>query len=272
MISNFLSRFFKNNHQTIVTQFEPPANLTASELGFLYDGKQGRLELLAGIYQLKTKKIIEIKRNYANKTELTILRYPSSELKNYEDMLLRFFFHTSKTVFLQDYFNKLDFGLLGAYFNHSVMRNLQQKNLITVEGDIENLPYPEYMDAISNDPSRLNNELIKALKPRKLTDNGRQLIAMIEGFKHYIETAELEKIKFHASGDLQEYIEKLTPYAIALDQMERWRMINIPFAQTIDEKYIDETSLNSIKGVDNYFAEFSRLARQIDAYKIEYSV
>ena len=272
MISNFLSRFFKNNHQTIVTQFEPPADLTAPELGLLYDGRQGRLELLAGIYQLKTKKLIEIQRNPANKTELTLLRYPPSELKNYEDMLLRFFFHASKTVFLEDYFDKLEFVLLRAYFHHSVTRSLQQKNLITTEGSIESLSYLEYLDVMYNDPSIANTELIKAVKPRKLTDNGKKLTAMIDGFKHYIETAELEKIKFHASGDLQEYIEKLTPYAIALDQMERWRMINIPFAQVIDSTYIDETSSKNIVGVDNYFAEFRRLARQIDGYKIEYSV
>lgn len=259
----------RKSDTTIIPQYDPPQDLTVAELGLLTDQKGGRLEFLATIYQLKTKKIISLHRGDTGSLAIKLLRYSKDELVSYEDMLLRYFFNEKNEVNLGDYFNREDFAYLQAYFQYQVMQSLQKKGYIFIELGYDTQPYLEFMSKVSRNPVAYVIHYLKNGISKNLTEKAWQTLPVLEGFKQYIETAELDKIKFHAKGSLEEYIELLTPYAIAFDQMERWRLVNIPMLMVLRPDEIKATE-HKPEGDSPaaYLAEITRTIEQIDNYSV----
>lgn len=253
---------------TIITQYEPPNELTAPELGLLFDGRSGRLELLSALYQFKVSKIINIYKDNNDVTTLSLLRYPVPEITNCEDMLLRYFFNQERTVALSNFFSREDYGILQTYFNYMLLQSLQEKNIIVLEISTIDMSYVNYLEMLAKDPSLVTKEIMAALRPRKLTESGKSLMPGLEGFKQYLETAEIEKIKFHATGDLQNYIEKLTPYAIALGMAERWRLISTPLVAVLDETTENSAETTQLSRTNDYFNSFGEIANKIDSMQV----
>lgn len=251
---------------TVVPQYAPPEGLNAAELGVLVDQKGGRLEFLATIYQLKTRKILALSRGEDQTLTMVLLQYHKEQLASYEDMLLRYFFHETKQITLNSFFGRTDFAIAQAYFQYLVMQNLQSRKLLFIEEGYDTQPYTTYLEKVAANPLKYALDYVKNGIRKNLTPQAIQMYPNIEGFKEYIETAELDKIKFHAVGSLEEYIELLTPYAIALNQMERWRLVGIPLftiqvelskqaeyqPQTADPAAVYEEVLAVVNALDAY--------------------
>jgi hypothetical protein len=254
----------------IIAQYEPPEDLTAAETGLLLDSKIGRLEFLSAIYQLKTKRVIGIVKGSADDVELELLKYPSEKIESHEDLLLRFFFHESRKVRLADLLADTDFPILMAYFNYKIMQSLHQKGYLFIEEGYESQQYQDFLEKVASNPFKYIAMNLPAGIARSRTDKARQAMPHLLGFRQYIETAELDKIKFHAKGSLEEYIERLTPYAITFNQMERWRLVGIPLVFRTDPKLIkSDPQIQPTTG--EYFNSFAETANRLDTYQIRYS-
>lgn len=265
---------FKSKYPaTIIPQYEPPAEITAAELGMLFDGKGGRLEFLATLYQFKTRRYISLQKQEDGEVTLTLLDYKLENLETFEDLLMRFMFHESKQVLLSSITTGCDSVALQSYFNYLVLQSLGNKNMLLLDSTYT-LAYNDYLIEISRDPIRFMREIYKGLRPRAYTEYAKSLMPVLLGFKQYIETAELEKIKFHAKGNLDEYIEVLTPYAIAFDQMKRWEIIGIPFVIKLEvvaktEDNISGNSNDSVNEIQGFYTQLSHDVSKIDNYKIK---
>lgn len=270
LLKRFLGRGKKDysTNNTVVAQYEPPEGITAAELGLLADHKSGRLEILATIYDLKTRKIIGISRSDQGHVRLALLKYNQASFTSYEDLVLRYLFHDSRDVMLDNCLAQTDYVLMNTYFQYLLMQELQKKKILFFEEGYDSQPYLDYIRKISANPILHALRYLKDGVSKNITDLGRQHMPVIEGFKHYIETAELDKIKFHAQGDLEGYIEKLTPYAIALNQMERWRIIGIPLFIVIPQEPVNETTTMSGSADEDYFKMMSEAVLKLDSYKV----
>lgn len=262
-----LLRRNKYQNSVIIPEYEPPESITAAELGLLFDGKAGRLELLAAIYQLKTKKIIAISRPSTGDTVLTLLSYQPTTLKTFEDLLIRFLFHESSEVYLSMITNGNDYVAMQSYFQYLLLQSLRDNNFIVLDNQLYDLSYDKYLTAISSDPILFAKEIYRGSTQRKLTERAEKLMPAFLGFKLYIETAELDKIKFHARGNLQEYIELLTPYAIALNQLERWEIIGIPLIIKLDAP-AHQDSKESDNELGDFYVNLAQTVNRIDSYKV----
>lgn len=257
---------------TIIPQYEPPEDLTAAEMGLLIDHRAGRLEFLATIYQLKTEKVITLSRDEKDSVTMKLLQYPKNELSSYEDLLLRFFFYEKSEVVLDHFFNSQEFAFVQGYFQYQVMQSLQRKGYLFIEEGYESQPYATFLNKALEDPIGYALRYIKDGVSKNLTEKARQSMPQLEGFKQYIETAELDKIKFHAKGSLEEYIELLTPYAVAFNQIERWGLINIPLFVKAGPGQIKNTADNQQDySQEAFMNELVTFMKEIDSRTVVYS-
>jgi Predicted membrane protein (DUF2207) len=265
---SIISKMFgrQSENSTIIPMYEPPVDLSAPELGLLFDGKSGRLEFLSAIYQLKVSKIVDISKDSDGTTRLSLLRYPLPDITDYDDMLIRYLFNQQRVVTLNDFFKREDYMILFSYFHYMLLQSLERKNIIKLKDSTVNISYAYYILKLGNNHLLLAKQIMAGLKAIKLTEKGKSLMPELKGFKQYLETAEIEKIKYHATGDLQNYIEKLTPYAIALDMSERWRLINTPIVQVLNSK--DTKKTEQVSGDMDYFIRYSEMVKQIDSMQV----
>lgn len=242
--------------------------MSVAELGYIVDGKAGRLELIATIYQLKTRKYVTLSQHDDGQLLISLISYTPENLSPHEDLLMRVLFHKTQKIYLQDLFSQYDFVILVGYFNYLTLQSLVRKNLLKSEGSLYELPYGDFLARVGEDPLRLIRELIRSIRKRKLTPQGEKLIPIIKGFKFYIETAEIDKIKFHIKSNLQDYIEIMTPYAIIFKQTERWETIKTPLFTHITDANPNPQVYQS--GTDSY-REMREIVERIDNYTINQS-
>lgn len=248
----------------VVVSYEPPADMTPAEFGMIYDYKGGRLEVIAALYGLRLRKVLSLDRDETGKVHMQLLSYDPSQLAIHENLLLKYFFNKSRTVVLQTEAARPDFALLQSYFYYAVMQDLQKNGYAFFEQGLETQSYVSYLESLQRNPLKavavISNQ---GAIGKKLTDKAKTLMPQIDGFALYIRTAEIDKIEFHIHGDIKRFIEKMTPYAIVLDEMDRWGIVDIPFVTTItDPEYLTwqgdlasegkSPMLEEVKIIDSY--------------------
>lgn len=254
-------------NKTIVPQYEPPTGITPAETGLLFDQKGGRLEFLATIYDLKTKKVISMDRSDSGQVSMKLLAYQPATLTSYEDLLVRYFFHDNKEQVLDSFFGQKDFSTVQSYFQYLVTQTLQAKGLLFLEEGYELQPYATFLDKVASDPLGAVFNYLKHGLSNNLTAKTIEMMPMLEGFKQYIETAELDKINFQVQGNSEQYIEHLTPYAIVFNQIERWQIVGIPLFSFKREE-LKAAQHQPMYSKENVYIGMAKIVNNLDAYKV----
>lgn len=254
----------------IVPQYDPPEDITPAEFGMLYDYKGGRLEIIATLYALKLRKVLSLDRHDSGDINMELLIYDRTQLAGYEDLLIRYFFNKSQKVVLQAEASRPDFATLQAYFIYKLMQELQKKGYAFFETGFDTLSYDRYLENLSMNPLKLLTTLAsQGAIGKQLTEKANALAPHIDGFAMYIKTAEIDKIEFHIHGDIKQFIEKMTPYAIVLDEMERWQIVDIPLVTTItDQEYLRKQEELIAQGKNPAIDQ----AEKIDSYEAVFAI
>lgn len=261
-------RKISRSQEGIVAQYEPPEGITVAELGMLYDYKGGRLETMATLYALKLRGVLTLDRSGTGAdVHMELLTYDPTQLAPYEDMLLRYFFKDSRQIVLQTEAGRSDFATLQSYFVYKLMQELQKKGYAFFEDGFETLPYGTYLEDLFKNPLKMIKTLAgQGAIGKKLTEKAKAIMPQIDGLALYIKTAEIDKIQFHIQGDINQFIEKMTPYAIVFDEMERWQIMDIPLVTTVtDPEVLRRQSELQQQGI-NPAIEQSQI---IDSYQVK---
>jgi Predicted membrane protein (DUF2207) len=263
---NFLQK--KKNNRPLIAHYRPPDNMPAAEIGYLIDNKIGRLELIATIYQLKIKKYISLFQDGNDGVLITLTVYAPDKLSAYEDLLMRYLFHESRSIHLQALLARYDFVVFEGYFNYLTLQTLINKNLIVSNNRLHMLTYEDYLTTVGQNLFIFMSEFFKSIKGVKLTARGHEQLYNLEGFKLYIETAEVDKIKFHIKNDLKGYIESMTPYAIVFKQTQRWETLEVPTIYLIKNSGGTEQKSQGTALASGSLKEMGKLAKKINCYSI----
>jgi hypothetical protein len=233
---------------TIIPIYEPPDNLTPTEVGTLIDEKidthdistviidyavQGYIK----IKEIKTKKLIffdetdyqlSLIKDYKNKKgikshEKEILNnvFDGKEKVKISDLRLKFYKHLKdikkklyKNLVKDGYFVHNPENVRGIYFSIGIALTVIPlfviAPLITIFG---------ITAVISVILSGVLFIVFSRIMPRK-TLKGANAFYKIKGLEEYIRTAEKDRIKFYEDKNI--FFEKLLPYAMVLQLSEKW--------------------------------------------------
>lgn len=250
----------ESKKRTIVTQFEPVDNLTASEIGTIIDQGVQKRDITAAVLQLAVKGFIHIKKhekkkfiNGRRKHEYTFTLKKDfreeaikAELEDFEYKLLYGFFGNKKTeVKLSDLINKfykhlpkIQNGLYDVVVEKGYFKKNPKKTkgwalavaiLILVGGFFASLVLVAITESIA--PLLLTIvfgiEMIAVvfIMPQR-TEKGVRALEHILGFKKYLSVAEKDRIAFHDAPDSfkssDELFQAYLPYAMVFKVEEEW--------------------------------------------------
>ncbi|MDB5184256.1 MAG: hypothetical protein JWN38_64 [Candidatus Saccharibacteria bacterium] len=239
---------------TIVAEYDAPAGLTPAEVGYLFDSRFGRQEMVATLLDLEQKGMVRI--SHGQFDGLNIQRVdtkPLDSLKPHERYLLG---HVETNTTLA----AMSFGVL-AGFRSTVRRSLADQGLIKQGTEVLNyylrrllitfliltVPIMTWLVVISgHKPDDLLTLFVIFLffvapvfliltivvgglynrivgQPGIWTAQLKQLFPEIQGYRDYIEQVELDELQFDSADLKQQSKNKALPYAVALGLNTEWR-------------------------------------------------
>ncbi len=230
---------------TIIPIYEPPNGLRAMELGTIVDEKLDPKDISATIIQLAVGGYIKIreieqKKLLGKKTdyELIKLKEPDTNLRDYEQMVMKGLFESGTTSTVS--------GLKNKFYKHLKDINKQVYQAVVTDGY-----FPMNPDKIRNSYRTVGVVLFVLLTifgngfenplafisliisgtaivlfaqamPRR-TKLGVETNEEIKGFKWFLSVTETERLKFHnAPAKSPQQFEQLLPYAMVLGVEKEW--------------------------------------------------
>lgn len=236
----------------IVAEYEPPLNLSPAEIGYLYDTKVQRREMLATIIDLEQRGFLAL---HKNNQQASVRPHPKGDgkLKDYEQLLISALqqrSHIDTTLFAS---HSLQFGylvrqhlirkgylrgnVLGHYIRLMIRTNLMAALLcpgLFMFVGLLNADTPSATNVLSTlfgipvfaiflspfySPISILFVAIYArivgqswLKTSKLKKSWRE----IEGYRLYVRMVELDNLRFESKNKRAAIKNKVLPYAIAL--------------------------------------------------------
>lgn len=250
----------ESNKRTIVTQFEPVDNLTASEIGTIIDQGVQKRDITAAVLQLAVKGFMHIKKhekkkfiNGRRKHEYTFTLKKDfrdeaikTALEDFEYKLLYGFFGNKKTeVKLSELINnfykhlpKVQDGLYSSVVEKGYFKKNPKKTkgwaialaiIILVGGFFASL----VLVAITENIAPLLLTIVFGIEmiavafvmPQR-TEKGVRALEHILGFKKYLSVAEKDRIAFHDAPDRfkssDQLFQEYLPYAMVFQVEEEW--------------------------------------------------
>jgi hypothetical protein len=228
-------------NRTIVPEWEPPMGLRPSEIGVLIDDRMDQRDLTASIFDLAVRGVLTIRDSEPSRSGgrdfvlvLNEQALDGARLETFEEALIDGLFGGKSEVTLGSLRRK--FFAKVARVNRKVLDDLVVKGLFrarpdkiqqkwilltlaalvaaVVVGVIAGGTPPFWVALALSAPPMF----VLAWKMPRRTELGLDALAHIKGMEEYLATAErdrMEKVALHQ-------VEKLLPYAIALDLHDRW--------------------------------------------------
>lgn len=248
----------KQKSQTIVPQYEPPAQLSPGEVGMLTDSKSSNVEITATIIDLAIKGYIKIKQIQAKtlfkKPDFEIQKIKNStSLSAHEKDVYELITNNSKSSLKLSDLSPTTSSVKITSFMKNLKSNLEDKGYyINTKSKVSKMPKSSLTVwfAISVTVSTIIGMIIfmefapsnwkvfffsigtllvgvsfarYANRTVRLTSSGIEEWADVEGLKLYLEVAEKQRLEFHDAPDkTPEHFSKLLPYAIALGVEKQW--------------------------------------------------
>jgi hypothetical protein len=226
--------------RTIVPQWEAPLDLRPPEVGMLIDGRMDQRDLTASLFDLAVRGVLTIHETRARsgrtdyRLELHEAALDGAQLETFEEALIDGLFGGKSEVTLSSL--ERTFADKAARVGQKVSEDLVVKGLFRARPDrvratwfaltlvallataaagvvFEGTPIFWGALALSVVPM-----LVCAWNMPQRTKLGLDALAQVKGMEEYLATAERERLE---RISLQQ-IERLLPYAIALDLHERW--------------------------------------------------
>lgn len=201
-IRRAMARSARRKQETIVAQYDAPANMSPGEVGLISDEVADSREITAILIDMARRGHITI--NYEQKKQLIgtkdrflLTRTASKDaLSTAEQTLIQGVFTAGESIYVDE---------------------LQPSSMYTVVTAVRtNL-------TISLQAAGFFAAKQKVFSPDNLTEKGYDAWAHVEGLKLYLNVAEKDRMKFAEAPDkTPERFTKLLPYAIALGVEKQW--------------------------------------------------
>ena len=190
--------------QIVVAQYEPPAGMTPSHIGFLQDDAATNREITATIIDWAVAGYIKIeyvpKKGLFSFTDYRLVQTGAPiRMNTAETSLYNAIFEDSHGEFsiLLSQISKASVASAAASFKASLKADLSSKGYYDKDGNI--------------------------LDIGELTEVGAKQWALVDGFKLYLSVVEKDRLKFSDAPDkTPERFNALLPYAIALGVEKDW--------------------------------------------------
>jgi uncharacterized protein (TIGR04222 family) len=231
------------NH-TIIPEWEPPLDLRPTEVGVLVDDRMDQRDLTASIVDLAVRGVITIRESESTgsgKRDFDLLLHEQAidgaELETFEEALIDGLFGGQTEVSLSSLDRKFHSKLGRIY--RKVLDDLVVKGLFrgrpdrvrvtwvlltlaavvacAVVGGIAGPTLPFWMALVVCAPPMF----VLGWKMPQRTSLGLEALAHIKGMEQYLVTAEKDRMEQLPLSQ----VERLLPYAIALDLHQRWTEI-----------------------------------------------
>jgi hypothetical protein len=248
--SRFAHRKKQLRQNTIIAEYEPPGHLSPAEIGYLFDSRLSKTELVATLVMLEQKGLADISDGTRiRKREVT----PPKDLREHEryvldslgiDSNLSIFALTTLAGFKKSIKKSLsDQGYLktpGEALRYYAKRTFIAYVLITIpvylglastsKGNLFLIVFMFVFIFMISFPFFLGLALVAGFiygklvgQPGLWTQKLRTLWPQLQGYRDFIEKVELDELQFE-SKDLKERSKnKALPYAIALGLNTEWR-------------------------------------------------
>jgi len=227
-------------NQTIIAQYQPPANLTPGEIGFLSDNRASMVEITATIIQAAVKGVIRIEQ-VQEKSLFKSAQYKLIKLKSFDSLpaderpLFEAFFGTGKEINLKDVDRQVVPGKVTAY-QAALKASLKAKEFYTKQSKFATaLTTAGFIFLIIAIFTPLIFFIAFALTPLGLfmykragqvprrTASGLKTWAEVEGFKLFLSVTEKDRLAFSdAPKRTPKQFSAFLPYAIALGVEKEW--------------------------------------------------
>ena len=197
-----MARSARRKQETIVVQYEAPANLSPGEVGLISDEVADSREITAMLIDMARRGHITIsyeqkKQLIGTKERFLLTRTESKDqLTSAERILLLGIFAASTTAYVDE---------LQTSSMYKVVQNVRSQLTTDLQA------------------AGLFAAKQKVFSPENLTEKGYDTWAQVEGLKLYLNVAEKDRMKFAEAPDkTPERFTKLLPYAIALGVEKQW--------------------------------------------------
>lgn len=201
-IRRSMARQARRKQETVVAQFEAPAELSPGQVGLISDEVADSREVTAMLIDLARRGHLTIgyeqqKRLIGTKDRFLLTSVKSTDkLSAAEQTLLQGVFSGGPTIYVDE---------------------LKPNDMIKVVSSVRT----QLTDSLKL--AGLFAEKQKFLSPQNLTEKGYDVWAQAEGLKLYLNVAEKDRMKFAEAPDkTPERFTKLLPYAIALGVEKQW--------------------------------------------------
>jgi uncharacterized membrane protein YgcG len=223
--------------RTIVPEWEPPMGLRPSEVGVLIDDRMDQRDLTASIFDLAVRGVISIRSEAGPDDFVLVLNEQALDgagLETFEEALIDGLFGGESEVRLGSL--KRKFYKKAMRVNRKVLDDLVVKGLFRASPDRVRLvwvaltvvmllgtmavgfmvsaPVPYWVALVLVAPAMFG---LAWQMPRR-TKTGLEALARIKGMEEYLATAERDRMEQLSLSQ----VERLLPYAIALNLHDRW--------------------------------------------------
>lgn len=201
-IRRSMARQARRKQETVVAQFEAPAELSPGQVGLISDEVADSREVTAMLIDLARRGHLTIgyeqqKRFFGTKDRFLLTSAKSADkLSTAEQTLLQGVFSGGPTIYVDE---------------------LKPNDMVKVVSSVRT----QLTDSLKL--AGLFAEKQRFLSPQNLTEKGYDVWAQAEGLKLYLNVAEKDRMKFAEAPDkTPERFTKLLPYAIALGVEKQW--------------------------------------------------
>jgi hypothetical protein len=191
----------RRRSQTVIPEYEPPADMTPAEIGLLQDDSANMREVTATVIDWAVRGYLKVtrvdKKGWFGSAQYILTRLKSDDgLSEPERHLFAAFFSKGDEVNLKD-LDKSKTALAVGTFKAAIKRILTDAGYYAKSGGI--------------------------LNRGNLTEHGAKQWAKVDGFKLYLGVVEKDRLEFtDAPEKTPERFNALLPYAIALGVEKQW--------------------------------------------------
>lgn len=238
------------NQQTILTEYEPPTDMTPAEMGYLFDSRMTSSEVIATLLDLEQREYLTLNKNNISGTEII-----KAVRQNYDNLSLH------EVFILNNIQGKTDLSLFmlknNRKFKTEVMKSLMSKGYIRKQEEFINyyarrviiayllliVPLFAWMATSGMNgviafiglsiflfPVFLGIALVVAYIYDKIvgqqgqwTNKLKKVWSSIEGYRIFVQKVELDRIHFESDKMRILTKNKALPYAVALGMNTKWK-------------------------------------------------
>lgn len=254
-VSKFTRRKSKLSQNTIIAEYDPPENLSPAEMGYLFDSRLDKQELVATLIDLEQKGLLAFQKRSLEGMVINVSNRGQDKhnLRQYEkDLLDRIGAEANLSVY--SLLNKSSFG-------YSIKKSLAAKGYIKSQREVINylaqrtlvayflltmpiliwtlfqangeimimflvmmfvfIMFFPFFFGLALITGYIYNKIVG--QPGMWTDKLKKLWPELEGYREYVRQVELDELQFESKDLKIRSKNKTLPYAIALGLNTEWQ-------------------------------------------------